>query len=140
MQVFGLPGRITRNGKAASGSRWRPHRRTGGQAVGVARGQSRSPGKKVPAVKPARRRPHVSRRPALVIAVEKLRSGKPMWGKRELTVLLRRQGVAASVSTLELLRIKPCREIVIIRLLGFSGRVLLFYRWRRHWRNRCLRR
>jgi putative transposase len=51
---------------------------------------------------PRSRRPHRLRRPtwtsALVRAVERLRAEHPMWGKRKITVLLRREGIAASSS------------------------------------------
>jgi putative transposase len=52
---------------------------------------------------PKSRRPHRLRKPAwppaLVQAVEALRADNPMWGKRKLVRLLRREGFAVSVST-----------------------------------------
>jgi transposase InsO family protein len=55
------------------------------------------------APEPKSRRPHRVRRPAwspaLVQAVEELRADNPMWGKRKLAWLLRREGFAVSVST-----------------------------------------
>ena len=52
---------------------------------------------------PQSRRPHRCRTPsftpALVQAVEELRADNPIWGKRKLAVLLRREGVAVSTST-----------------------------------------
>ncbi|MGH6922598.1 MAG: integrase core domain-containing protein, partial [Propylenella sp.] len=55
------------------------------------------------APEPKSRRPHRVRRPAwppaLVQAVEELRADNPMWGKRKLAWLLRREGCPVSVST-----------------------------------------
>ena len=55
------------------------------------------------APEPKSRRPHRLRKPAwppaLVQAVEGLRADNPMWGKRKLVWLLRRDGFAVSVST-----------------------------------------
>jgi putative transposase len=52
---------------------------------------------------PKSRRPHRPRKaawsPALVKAVEELRADNPMWGKRKLVWLLRREGFAVSIST-----------------------------------------
>ncbi|WP_192900582.1 MULTISPECIES: helix-turn-helix domain-containing protein, partial [Mesorhizobium] len=52
---------------------------------------------------PRSRRPHRVRRaqwsPALAQAVEELRGDNPMWGKRKLAWLIRREGVAVSTST-----------------------------------------
>lgn len=124
MQVFGLPRQLIRNGRAASRllgatpanseaqrrrdavARWRRAMADGltadqaARAVGVsratlyrwqARPESRS------------RRPHQLRRPAwssaLIRAVEDLRADNPMWGKRKLAVLLRREGTWVSIST-----------------------------------------
>ncbi len=54
-------------------------------------------------LEPRSRRPHRQRQPtwtsALVRKIEQLRADHPMWGKRKLAVLLRREGVAVSVST-----------------------------------------
>ena len=87
-------------------ARWRQARANGltaeqaARAVGVARANLYRWDKRP---EPQSRRPHVLRRPAwppaLVIAVERLRADNPMWGKRKLAVLLRRQGVQVSVST-----------------------------------------
>jgi hypothetical protein len=52
---------------------------------------------------PLSRRPHRPRGPAwpgaLARAVEDLRNDNPMWGKRKIAVLLRREGFSCSVST-----------------------------------------
>jgi putative transposase len=124
MQVFGLPGHVIRNGRAASRlidaktpsfeaarrreavARWRRAIADGlssapaARAVGVARATLYRWERRA---EPGSRRPHRPRRPtwssALVEAVEALRDDNPMWGKRKLAVLLQRQGVAASVST-----------------------------------------
>jgi len=52
---------------------------------------------------PKSRRPHKVRKPAwtptLAKAVEDLRADNPMYGKRKLAALLRREGVAVSTST-----------------------------------------
>ncbi|MCC2652569.1 MAG: hypothetical protein K0Q60_2732, partial [Microvirga sp.] len=52
---------------------------------------------------PKSRRPHCLRQktwtPALMRAVERIRLDNPMWGKEKITVLLAREGIAASVST-----------------------------------------
>jgi len=124
MQVFGLPGQIIRNGKAASRlldaktpdieaarrrdavMRWRRAMADGltaeqaAKAVGVARSNLYR-WQKTP--QPRSRRPHRPRRPqwspALVVAIEKLRADNPMWGKRKLAVVQRRQGFTVSEST-----------------------------------------
>jgi len=53
-------------------------------------------------LEPRSRRPHRQPRPswtsALVRRIEHLRADHPMWGKRKLAVLLRREGIAVSVS------------------------------------------
>src|SRR5579862_8211930 len=105
MQVFGLPGQIIRNGKAASRlldaktpnieaarrrdavARWRRARGDGltaeqaAKAVGVARANLYRWEKRT---EPRSRRPHAKRQPAwpsaLVSAVERLRADNPMWG------------------------------------------------------------
>lgn len=124
MQVFGLPGQLIRNAAAVSRlidakapstvaairrdtvARWRRAMRDGltaqqaAHAVGVPRATLY---RWEQAPEPRSRRPHRPRRPcrtpALVEAVEQLRLDNPMWGKRKLAVLLRREGIAASVST-----------------------------------------
>jgi transposase len=124
MQVFGLPGHIIRKARAASRlldaktadleaarrrdavARWRAAMAKGlsaadaAAAVGVPRSTlyrwERSP-------RPQSRRPKRMRgrawSPALVTALEHLRNDNPMWGKRKLVVLLRREGSAVSAST-----------------------------------------
>ena len=124
MQVFGLPGHVIRNGRAASRliaakppssaaairrdalERWRLLMGRGlsaavaAKGVGIARATLYRWQKRI---EPKSRRPHRVRRPTwtggLVQMVERLRADHPMWGKRKLTVLLRRQGIAVSVST-----------------------------------------
>ena len=53
-------------------------------------------------LKPRSRRPHRQRQPtwtsALMRKIERLRADHPMWGKRKLAVLLRREGIDVSVS------------------------------------------
>lgn len=124
MQVFGLPGHVTRNGgrasrllaaKAANSEaerrrdmvvRWRS-----AMADGLTAGQaSRAVGaprstlyrwEKQPA--PKSRRPHRVRRngwtPGLRREVERLRSDFPFWGKDKLGPILRKEGFAASNAT-----------------------------------------
>lgn len=123
MQVFGLPGHVIRNAVAASRlaakslsneaarrealvRRWRQAMADGltsaqaARAVGASRAslyrwQNRP--------EPLSRRPRRFRRPqwtpALAQAVEELRADNPMWGKKKLACLLRREGLAVSVST-----------------------------------------
>ena len=139
MQVFGLPGHIIRNGKAASRllaaqtpnieaarrrdavARWRRAMSDGlsalqaAKAVGVPRAtlyrwQARP--------EPGSRRPRRPRQPhwphALVAAIEALRLDNPMWGKRKLARLLERQGLSASISTVgRILRRLVARGAVI---------------------------
>jgi putative transposase len=67
---------------------------------------------------PRSRRPHHRRRPnwtpTLVRAVEDLRADNPMWGKRKLAALLRREGIAVSVSTVgRILRKLMDRGVVV---------------------------
>jgi len=122
MQVFGLPRHVSRTGSLASRiaakasskeaairrvlvERWRQAMREGltaaqaAQAVGASRA-SLFRWEKEP--QPKSRRAHRVRRPtwssALVKAVEELRADNPMWGKRKLALLLRREGFAVSVS------------------------------------------
>src|SRR4051812_31554595 len=121
MKVFGLQAPVYRGAALASRltaktseiaavrrdaiARWQRARANGlsaeeaARAVGVARATLYRWSKRL---EPRSRRPHRLRRPtctaALVQAVEQLRAEHPMWGKRKLTVLLRREGVAVSVS------------------------------------------
>jgi putative transposase len=124
MQVFGLPGHVICNGRAASRlidaertniaaairrdavARWRQAMTKGLSAEDAAKavGHPRSTlyrWTKQPA--PKSRRPHRLRRrawsSALVQAVEELRADNPMWGKRKLAWLLRREGRSVSIST-----------------------------------------
>ncbi len=125
MQVFDLPEQIIRNGQVASRllaakttdieaarrryavARWRRAMADGltaeqaARAVGIARANLYRWEQRA---EPRSRRPHALRQPtwprALVIAVEKLRADNPMWGKRKLAALLRRQGCTASISTI----------------------------------------
>src|SRR6476469_1215989 len=118
MQVFGLPGHIIRAGKVASRiaaqsldseagirrctvARWRQAMADGLTAEQAAKavGQARATlyrWEKRPELRS--RRPRRVRgkswTPALVEAVEHLRGDNPMWGKRKLAVLLRREGFA----------------------------------------------
>jgi len=124
MQVFGLPGHVIRNGRVASRLidaktaniaatirrdaliRFYEARRHGlcaakaARAVGVSRASLYRWAKRL---EPMSRRPHRPRRrawpSALVRAIEELRADNPMWGKRKLAVLLRREGIAVSTST-----------------------------------------
>lgn len=124
MQVRGLPSHITRNAGAASRllaakpphsaaarrrdavARWRSAMADGlsaeqaARAVGVARATLYRWEKQA---EPKSRRPRRLRRPAygsaLVEAVEALRNDNPMWGKRKIAVVLRREGFSCSVST-----------------------------------------
>jgi putative transposase len=124
MQVFGLPSKIIRNGRSASRllaaktpniaaerrrdavGRWRRAMADGlsaeraACAIGVSRASLYRWEKDAT---PKSRRPHRVRKaswtPALVQAVEDLRADNPMWGKRKLAALLRREGVRVSTST-----------------------------------------
>ena len=124
MQVFGLPRHITRAAQSASRllgaktpdiaaqrrrdavARWRRAMADGltaeqaARAVGVSRATLYRWTK---APVPQSRRPHRCRKPAwspaLVEAVERLRADNPMWGKRKIAVLLRREGTSVSTST-----------------------------------------
>jgi putative transposase len=139
MQVFGLPGHVMRNGRAASRlidakppniaaamrrdavGRWRRAMAKGLSAEDAANavGHPRSTlyrWEKDP--EPKSRRPQRPRQPlwapALVEAVEALRADNPMWGKRKIAVLLGREGVATSVSTVgRILRRLVARGVVI---------------------------
>ena len=123
MQVFGLPRHVTRAGALAlriaaksltneaairedAVRRWRGARAAGlsaddaAAAVGVSRATLYRWTKRS---EPLSRRPHNVRRPqwtpVLAQAVEELRADNPMWGKRKLVWLLRREGFAVSAST-----------------------------------------
>lgn len=124
MQVFSLPGHVTRNGRRASRlldapppnseaarrrdavARWHGARRAGlnadqaARAVGVPRATLYRWDK---APVPKSRRPHRVRRncwsPALRAEVERLRLDFPMWGKDKLGPILRDQGFAVSNAT-----------------------------------------
>jgi transposase len=124
MQVFGLPRHVIRTGCVASRIaatsssneaamrrdavvRWRRAMVEGlsAEAAAAAVGCPRSTlyrWEKAPELKS--RRPHRLRKPAwppaLVQAVEELRADNPMWGKRKLAWLLRREGVVVSLSTI----------------------------------------
>jgi putative transposase len=123
MQVFGLPRHIIRTGRLASRiaarssskeaalrgdavSRWREGMQSGLSAAAAARiaGVPRSTLYRwEKRLEPRSRRPHRPRKPAwptaLVQAVEELRADNPMWGKRKLVWLLRREGFAVSLSS-----------------------------------------
>ncbi|AZO03817.1 helix-turn-helix domain-containing protein [Mesorhizobium sp. M2A.F.Ca.ET.043.02.1.1] len=124
MQVFGLPRHVIRAGALASRiaakslsneaairvdavRRWQSARAAGlsagdaAKAVGASRASlyrwAKQP--ELRSRRPRRvRRPQWS--PALVQAVEELRGDNPMWGKRKLAWLIRREGVAVSISTI----------------------------------------
>jgi transposase InsO family protein len=123
MQVFGLPRHVIRAGALASRiaakslgheaairedavRRWKSARAAGlsadeaARAVGVSRATLYRWAKRA---EPQSRRPRQLRRPqwspALAQAVEELRADNPMWGKRKLVWLLKREGFAVSVST-----------------------------------------
>ena len=123
MQVRGLPRQIIRSGCAASRllaaktpnieaerrrdavARWRRAMADGltaepaAQAVGTPR-STLYRWEKVP--EPGSRRPKRVRQPkwppTLVEAVEAVRADNPMWGKRKIAALLKREGQAASIS------------------------------------------
>lgn len=124
MQVCGLPRQIIRNAGAASRllgaktpdieaqrrrdavARWRRAMADGlsagqaARAVGISRATLYR-WEKAPLAKS--RAPHHRRQPrwspSLVKAIEDLRADNPMWGKRKLAAVLRREGVAVSIST-----------------------------------------
>lgn len=124
MQVFGLPGHVIRKGRVASRlldaqtpnieaarrrdavARWRRAMADGltseqaAKAVGVPR-STLYRWEKDP--QPASRRPKKPRKPEwtpeLACAVEAARLDNPMWGKRKIAVLMRRQGFQTSQST-----------------------------------------
>jgi transposase InsO family protein len=124
MQVFGLPGHVIRNGRAASRlidakaphseaairrdavARWRRAIADGLTAEQAARavGYPRSTlyrWQKHP--EPGSRRPRRMRgrtwSPELVLAVERLRHDQPMWGKAKIGPILRGQGFAVCDAT-----------------------------------------
>jgi transposase InsO family protein len=123
MQVFGLPGHIIRSGKLASRiaaqspdneaairraavSRWRQAVMDGltseqaARAVGVPRANLyRWEKRPAPRSKRPKRMRAKTWSPALVEALEALRLDHPMWGKAKLGPLIRREGFAASDST-----------------------------------------
>lgn len=123
MQVFGLPRHVTRAGALASRiaakslsndaairldavGRWQRARAAGlsaddaAEAVGISRATLYRWAKRP---EPLSRRPRRVRKPqwspALAQAVEELRGDNPMWGKRKLAWLIRREGFTVSVST-----------------------------------------
>lgn len=124
MQVFGLPRQVIRPAVSASRlldakplnseaarrrdavARWLRARADGlsadqaARAVGVGRATLYRWAERA---EPQSRRPLRVRKPgwtpALAKAVEDLRADNPMWGKRKLAAVLRREGVAVSVST-----------------------------------------
>ena len=124
MQVFGLPGQVIRNGKAASRllaaetqdieaarrrdavRRWRQAMADGlnseaaAQAVGIARATLYRWAKRpVPrSRRPLRGRPKTWTSP-LIRAVEGLRHDYPMWGKAKLGPILRARGFTVSNAT-----------------------------------------
>ena len=119
MQVCGLPSQVIRNGRAASRllaaktptieaqrrrdvvARWRRAMSDGlsaaqaARAVGVPRATlyrwEQRPEPKSRRPKRPRARTWSS---ALIQAIEELRADNPMWGKRKLAVLLRREGLS----------------------------------------------
>ena len=125
MQVIGLPCHVIRNGRAASRllaakipnieatrrrdgvARWRGAIAAGltaeqaAKAVGIPRATLYRWEKRPD---PLSRRPHHPRgrrwTAELARAVEDLRNDNPMWGKRKIAVLLRREGVKVSLSTI----------------------------------------
>lgn len=123
MQVFGLPRHIIRSGSLASRIAARSLSHEAAMRRDLVRRWRRAMAKGLTAAEAAdvvgasraslyrwegcaelkSRRPHRLRKPAwssaLVQAVEEMRADNPMWGKRKLVVLLRREGFAASIST-----------------------------------------
>jgi putative transposase len=139
MQVFGLPRHVTRAAQSASRllgakppnseaarrrdavARWLGARAGGLSADQAARavGVSRATLYRWRAqAEPRSRRPHQLRRPcwtpALAETVAALRADNPMWGKRKLAVVLRREGLGVSISTVgRILRRLMDRGVVI---------------------------
>jgi len=123
MQVFGLPRHVIRAGVVASRiaaqpshseaairrdavARWMLLRSRGLTAEDAAKGVGSSRASLygwAAKLEPKSRRPHRVRQktwtPALMRAVERIRSDNPMWGKEKIAVLLAREGLATSVST-----------------------------------------
>jgi transposase InsO family protein len=121
MKVFGLQAPVYRGAALASRltaktsdiaavrrdalARWQRARANGlsaeeaARAVGASRATLYRWHKRL---EPRSRRPHRLRQPtatgALVRAVERLRAEHPMWGKRKIAALLRREGIDVSVS------------------------------------------
>jgi putative transposase len=139
MQVCGLPRQIIRNASAASrllaakipnieaerrrdtAARWRRAMADGltaeqaAQAVGAPR-STLYRWEKAP--EPGSRRPNRVRQPkwppAPVEAVEVVRADNPMWGKRKIAALLKREGQAVSVSKVgRILRRLMARGVVV---------------------------
>jgi putative transposase len=122
MQVFSLPRHVIRAGAVASRiaaqpphseaavrrdavARWMLLRSRGLTAEDAAKGVGSSRAslyRWAKRLEPKSRRPHRVRQktwtPALMRAVERIRSDNPMWGKEKIFVLLTREGIAASVS------------------------------------------
>lgn len=123
MQVFGLPRQVIRAGAIASRivaqpshreaairrdavARWLELRRHGLSAEQAARGVGHSRASLYRwqgEAEPKSRRPHRLRTKtwtcALVTAVERMRDDNPMWGKAKIVVLLAREGLVTSAST-----------------------------------------
>ena len=124
IQVFGLPGQIIRNGRAASRlldaktgdieaarrrdaiARWRramADELTAEQAARTVDVPRATLYRWEKAPEQKSRRPKRLRQPkwppALADAVEAMRLDNPMWGKRKIAALLRREGFAASASS-----------------------------------------
>lgn len=123
MQVFGLPRQVIRSGAVASRiaaqpcrseaairrdavARWLELRRHGLSAEHAAKGVGHSRSKLyrwAEDAEPKSRRPHHVRpktwTPELVAAVERIRDDNPMWGKAKIVVLLAREGITTSAST-----------------------------------------
>ncbi len=139
MQVFGLPGHVIGKGRAASRvlaakiddfeaarrrdavARWRRAMGDGlsaqnaAHAVGVPRATLYRWEKRP---EPASRRPKTPRKPQwsreLACAVEAARLDNPMWGKRKIAVLMRREGFGASVSTVGRILVRLVRRGVVL--------------------------
>ena len=141
MQVFGLPRHMTRTAQSASRllgakppnseaerrrdavARWLGARADGLDAEQAARavGVPRSTLYRWQAdALPKSRRPHAVRKPtwspALARAVEDLRADNPMYGKRKIAALLRREGVRTSVSTVGRILRKLMDRGVVVRV------------------------
>jgi putative transposase len=123
MQVFGLPRHVIRAGAVASRiaaqpshseatirrdavARWLELRSHGLTAAQAAKGVGHSRSKLyrwLNEAEPKSRRPHAVRSrtwtPELVEAVERIRDDNPMWGKTKVAILLAREGIKTSAST-----------------------------------------